>query len=92
MDEGQQAVSKGRPLSFCSPLRLLFLPTLPVTSRTMDPPRLPPMHPCRPTPLFYRLFEPTCYRGTVDESLGFELALALDEVDYGAPGELALVA
>ena len=31
------------------------------------------MHTCTPTPLFHRLIETTCYHGTVDESLGFEL-------------------
>ena len=50
-----------------------------MTSRTIS---TTPIHP----PLFYRLFESTRYhggttryRGTVGDSLSFELALALDE-------------
>lgn len=54
MDEGQQAVSNGRPLSPCSPLHLLFLPTL-------DPGQPP-------------------YAIDFSRSLGFEFALALDEL------------
>ena len=67
------------------PLRLLFFRTLPVISRTMNPTRLPLIHPSRPPPYSIdssRL--PATKKRYPRRILGFNLARALDELDYVA--------